>query len=131
MGGRLVGCMCWMGGWVRWLMGGPVLDWVGGWRVCSIDPTNLPGRKTSPRMSTPTKPIKTPPHPNISQRQALALAAADAPSTSTSSDSSSSSKNRGATVNGYVIKALFWRARALEAESFYDVALADAKVKIT
>lgn len=28
----------------------------------------------------------------------------------------------------HVVKALFWRARALEKEAFYDVALVDAKV---
>jgi hypothetical protein len=57
----------------------------------------------------------TPTHHHSKPTQALALAA-DAPLDPEAQQS--------------VIKALYWRARALENESFYDVALADAKVKI-
>lgn len=42
--------------------------------------------------------------------------------------SSSMDPTQSSSHSPHVIKALFWRARALEKEAFYDVALVDAKV---
>lgn len=91
-----------------WLVNGPVGRWMGD----SPTHTHTRTRGTDARPPPPPNPQSF--FPKTNHGKALALAAAAVSPTPDAQQ--------------HVVKLLYWRARALERESFYDVALADAKV---